>query len=128
MSERIRWIQHKGKKILFVDYSRLQDEEKYLRAIEEMEAEVLKQPKGKKILTLVDGTDSIATTVITERSKRMMATSKESGIPDSPTALVGMTGFKKAIIQAMQFFRPDIHISDSIEAAKDWLIEQVDKQ
>jgi len=127
MSEHVKWIQYKGKRILYVDYSRIRDEQKYLKAIEEMEAEVLKQPKGHKILTLMDMTGSLATTAITERSKKMTATSKEYGIPDSPTALVGLSGFQKAIVQAMQFFRPDIHLAVSIEAAKDWLVEQVNK-
>lgn len=127
MSERIRWIQHKGKKILFVDYSNLRDEKEYLTAIAEMEAEVLKQPKGKKILTLIDFTGSIAFTAITERSKQMTARAKEAGIPDSPTAVVGITGFKKAIVSALQFFRSDIHLFDSIEAGKGWLVEQVDE-
>ena len=127
MSERIQWIEYKGKRILFVDYSKLREEEPYLKAIEEMEAEVLKQPKGTIILTLIDFTGSIATTAITERSKKMTAAAKAAGIPDSPTVLVGIAGFKKSIVQAMQFFRPDIHLADSVEAAKDWLVKQVDK-
>jgi hypothetical protein len=126
-SERVKWIQYKGKRIMHADFSNFKDEAVYLKAIEEMEAEVLQQPKGKKILTLIDFTDSIATTVITERSKQMTTATRAAGIPDSPTALVGVSGYKKAIVQAMQFFRPDIHLSDSIEAAKDWLIEQADK-
>ena len=127
MSNRIQWIQHKGKRILFGNWSGIREEAEYLRAIEELEAEILKQPKGHRVLTLLDQSGSIATPAITERSKRMIATAKEKGIPDSPTALVGNTGFQKAIIQAMQFFRRDIYIADSIEAGKDWLIEQADE-
>jgi hypothetical protein len=34
---------------------------------------------------------------------------KRMGISDSPTALVGNTGFSKAVALANQFFRPDIY-------------------
>jgi hypothetical protein len=37
---------------------------------------------------------------------------------------VGLSGFKMAVVQALAFFRPDLHTADSVEAAKDWLIEQ----
>ena len=48
-----------------------------------------------------------------------MATAKEKGIPDSPTALVGNTGFSKAVALAIQFFRPDLYLADDVEAAKE---------
>ncbi len=124
MSNRFQWIEYKGHKILFVDWSGIRQEADYLKVIEELEAEILKLPKGQKILMLIDQTGSIASLAITDRSKRMMDTAKENGIPDSPTALVGNTGFSKAIVQALQFFRRDLHMADSIEDAKEWLIKQ----
>jgi hypothetical protein len=77
------------------------------------------------MLTLTDVTDTTMTPAITERSKRMVAAAREAGIPDSPTAMVGLTGFQKAVVQAMQFFRDDLYVASDIEAAKDWLVEQV---
>jgi hypothetical protein len=64
---------------------------------------------------------------VTERGKRMTEAARAKGIPDSPTALVGLAGFQRAIVQAMQFFRGDIRMVESVEAGKDWLVEQMEK-
>ena len=52
MQERIQWIQHKGKKILFVDASNIRDEDNFLRILVEAEAQILAQPTGHQYLTL----------------------------------------------------------------------------
>lgn len=125
MGEYTQWIEHKGTKILYVNYADIQDEEVYMRAIDEFEAEVMKQPKGHQVRVLVDVTNSVLTPGITERNKAVEQKARESGLPDSPTALVGLSGFKMAVVQALAFFRPDLYIADSIEAAKAWLAKQV---
>lgn len=73
---------------------------------------------------LVNVTGSVLTPRITERNKEVEKKARESGIPDSPAAMVGSSGFKLVVVQALAFFRPDLYIADSIEAAKDWLVEQ----
>ena len=125
MGKYTQWIEHKGHRILFVDFSGIRDEVEYLGAFDEVEGEILSQPKGQKVLTLLDVSNSVLTRAITERAKRMTAAAKEAGIPDSPTAIVGMRGFQKAVVQAMQFFRQDIYIAESIEAGKDLLIAKM---
>lgn len=128
MSERIYWIKYKGKKILFVDFSGIQDEETYLRAIEQLEAEYLKQPVGHSVPTLIDSTGSVVTPAVTARSRQMIATMRSHGVPSSGiTAVVGVSGFQKAIVQAMRFVVPGLYPADTIEAAKDWLVEQIIK-
>jgi hypothetical protein len=124
MEKRVYWIEHKGKKILYVDYSGLRDEEAYLQVVDEFEREMLKQPAGLRFRTIVNVTDSVLTPRITQRNKEVAARSKARGIPDSPTALVGLTGLKMAVVQAMQFLRPDLHPANSIEEAKEWLVQQ----
>jgi hypothetical protein len=124
MGKYTEWIEHKGAKILCVNYANIQDEEEYLRAIDEFEAVVMDQPKGHQMRVVVDVTDSVLTPGITERNKAVEQKARESGIPNSPTAMVGLSGFKMAVVQALAFFRPDLHIVDSVEAAKDWLVEQ----
>ena len=124
MSEYTKWIEYKGVKILYVNYAGIQNEEEYMRAIDEFEAEIMKQPKGHQMRVLVDVTGSLLTPRITERNKAVEQKARESGIPDSPTALVGLSGFKMAVVQALAFFRPDLYIADSVESAKDWLLKQ----
>ena len=125
MGKYTQWIEHKGVRILLVNYAGLQDEEEYMQAIDEFEAETLSQPTGRKMRVLVDVTGSVLTPRITERNKEVEQKARESGIPDSPTALVGLSGFKMAVVQALAFFRPDLYIAESTEAAKDWLVKQV---
>ena len=48
------FIQHQGVRILFLDFSRIQDPTTLLREIEEARQFVAQQPKRKELLTLVD--------------------------------------------------------------------------
>lgn len=125
MSRYAQWITHKGQRILYVDYSGLVDEEEYLGAIAETEREVLKQPPGRVLPLLFDMTNTRASTAITDRAKGMTDAAKERGIPDSPTVIVGVSGFQRAVVQAMQFLRRDLHLAESIEAGKEWLVQQL---
>ena len=128
MGKYTQWIEHKGAKILLVNYAGIQDEEEYMQAIDEFEAETLSQPPGRKMRVLVEVTGSVLTPRITERNKEVEQKAREKGIPDSPTALVGLSGFKMAVVQALAFFRPDLYIAESVEAAKDWLVKQSIKE
>jgi hypothetical protein len=124
MVKHVQWITHKDREILLVDYSGIRSEEAYLAAIEEFADKVLSQPAGHRVLTLIDVTGSILTPTITERNKEVAEMANERGIPDSPTALVGISGFKLAVVQAMSYFRPDLYVASDRDAAKNWLVEQ----
>lgn len=124
MNERIQWLQHRGKRILLIDLSNMRDEEKLLQMLEEAEAEVLRQPKGEKILTIFNTPNALVTTKITERGKQISDNAKLNGIPNGPVAIISSSGFQKAVISALQVVRKDIHPADSIEAAKEWLVNQ----
>jgi hypothetical protein len=124
MAKHVQWIEHKGKRIIYANYAGIQEETEYLAAIEELEEEICAQPAGTLVPLLINVTDTRMTQAVSSRSKQLMATAKEKGIPDSPTAIEGLSGIQKAVVQAMQFIRPDIQVASSIEAAKDWLVEQ----
>ncbi len=127
MGNRVQWIEHQGKRILFCDYSN-QDEEEYIQTLAETETEVLKQEPGTLILMLIDTTGSLITSKITGRARELAAAARKRGIPSSPTAIVGVSGAaQKAILAAMQFLRPDLRTAESIAAAKDWLVRRLDK-
>jgi len=128
MGNRVQWIEHKGKRILFCDYANIRDEEAFIQAIVETEKEVLKQAPGTLILMLIDATGSRITSKVTGRARELAAKAREKDIPNSPTAIVGVTGpAQKAVFTAMQFLRPDLHAAESIAAAKDWLVGRLDK-
>lgn len=126
MGSRVQWIKHKGKEIIFCDYSNISDEEEFIQAVGETETEVLKQAPGTLILMLIDVTGSRITSTVTGRARELAAEARKKGIPSSPTAIVGVSGpAQKAVVMAMQFLRPDLHIAESIAMAKDWLIGRV---
>lgn len=124
MAQHVSWIEHQGKRIMVVSYAGLKDEEAYLRAVDEFEAATLAQSPGRRFRVIVDVHDSALTPRITQRNKEVMNKAAEHGIPDCPTALVGLSGLKLAVVQALQFFRPDLYVAADFESAKDWLVAQ----
>jgi hypothetical protein len=126
MGNRVEWIKHKGKRILFCDYSNIRDEEEFIRALVETETEVLKQAPGTLILMLIDATGSRITSNVTGKARELAAAARQREIPSSPTAIVGLSSpAQKAIFMAMQFLRPDLRMAESVAAAKDWLVSRV---
>jgi hypothetical protein len=125
MADYFQWIQHKGKRILLIKFAGMKDEKLYVQAIADLEREILRQPRGQFVPLVMDVSDTRVTKAVTERAKQMMATAKAKGVPDSPTALVGLSGTQKAIVMAIQILRPDLHVAASLEDAKDWVVKQL---
>lgn len=125
MSEYWQWIEHKGNRILFIKFTGLKDEKVYVQAIADVEREILRQPKGQLVPLILDVTDTRVTKAVTDRGKQMMETAKAKGIPDSPTALVGLSGAQKAIVLALQVIRSDIHTAANLEDAKEWVVSRL---
>jgi hypothetical protein len=124
MAKYIEWIVYKGHKILLAKFTGITDEKEYMTAFDEMEKEVVQLPKGSRPLTLINVSNSVLSSTITERGKKFVAAKQAAGIPESPTIIVGVSGFAKAIVQAMQFFRKELQMADTMEEAKEWLIKQ----
>ena len=125
MAEYFEWINHKGKRILIARFSGVKEEKVYLEAIDALEREILRQPRGQFIPLVMDVSDTRVTKGVTDKAKKMMATLKEKGVPDSPTALVGLSGAQKAIVMAIQILRPDLHVAGNMDDAKDWVVKQM---
>ncbi|MCP4540377.1 MAG: hypothetical protein GY832_24835 [Chloroflexi bacterium] len=121
MDKQIQWITYKEKRVLFNNYAGLRGDD-YIAAIEETKQELLRHPKGSVILTLTDVSDSVASPDTSKKAKELTAATKGNEIT-TIAATVGMTGIKKSLAQ---FIRKDVHFSDSIQEAKDWLVEQAD--
>jgi hypothetical protein len=119
MSDRVRWIEHKGAEILYVDYSGTSEEE-YVETIEAFKNELLKCPPGS-VVTLTNVADSTITEKVTEKFKELQEQTK--GISKAGAA-IGVTGFKRALAQLI---KRDLHFARSMEEAKDWLAEQANK-
>ena len=118
MSKHVQWIEHKGKRILFCNFSNF-NENQYLEGVDEMEKELMAQQKGSQILHIVDVTNSTMTQKTSDRGKKTVEILKNTGIA-TLTAMVGITGIKKIIAKAIS---KDVFFANDLETAKDWLIE-----
>lgn len=113
-SERVKWIDHKGKRILFIDCAGLSGEA-YLKTLDEVEVEYKKLGQNSS-LVLIDVTGSSSNNQTTERQKKLagMKVAKHA-------AVVGVTGVKKVIASAVN---RSFYYAGSVNAAKDWLASQ----
>lgn len=125
MPDYLQWTEHKGKRILLVKFAGMKDEKEYVEAIAELEREILRQPRGQFVPVIMDVSDTRVTKAVTNRGKQLMETAKAKGVPDSPIALVGLSGAQKAIVLAIQIIRPDLHLCGSVEDAKEWIVKQL---
>ena len=117
MQERIRFIDHKGKKILLVDFSNClaRDVENITRAVPD---HVTVQPRGS-VLVLTDFTGA----AFDQDALRAM---KETAVFDKPfvkkSALIGTQSLPRDFHEAMtSYSRRELLIFKSREEALDWL-------
>ena len=116
--ERVRFIQHKGKEILFLDFSQCKPDEA-LAVIEQSKAVIRKKPEHS-LLTLTDVTDLRFNDTLSHQMKEFTAHNKPYV---RAAAVVGITGLKKILFGAViAFSKRKIHAFDSIEQAKEWLV------
>ena len=113
------WETHKGKKIFFARYGHLTIED-YRAEIDAVEKEMLRQPRDS-VLLLVD----IAGLIITPEALNL---AKNVALHSQPyvrkTALLGMTGARKAIVDIIvKFSGMKVEAFETVEQAKDWLVQ-----
>jgi hypothetical protein len=118
VSERVKFIKHGGRDILFLNFVDCSAND-VLRTIDEAKQVIGKQPEGS-LLTLTDVTNARFNEVVTERMKDFTTHNKRYV---KAAAIIGLSGIKKIIFEAvMMFSRRKIHIFDNIIEAKDWLV------
>lgn len=92
MSDRVSWIEYKGAKILYVDYSETSEEE-FIKTIDEFKNELLKQTPGS-VVTLTNITNAAITDAVRKKLKEL---AKQTKGMSKGAAAIGVTGFKKAL-------------------------------
>ena len=120
--ERARFITHRGQRILFVDYSELQDEDEILATIDAAKALIVQEPEESVlVLTYVHGAKSTA--AVTQAMKEFAASNKPYVLA---SVVVGMSPVHRIIFEAVRLFsKRDIRACDSLVEGKDWLVQQV---
>jgi hypothetical protein len=59
------------------------------------------------------------------KSKEVAAATRTAGLPDGPTAVVGLNRLQKAVAQ---LFGRGSHYFDSLDQAKEWLVREEEKR
>lgn len=119
--ERVRFIEHRGQRVLLLDYSGLSDERAMLEMVEERTEIVSREPRGS-VLTLADLTGAQLTKLVVQRVK-------EANVLDHPfvrrAALVGVESAQpKGAVEAVGTFAAK-HWGRfaTRQEALDWLVE-----
>lgn len=118
---RTNFIEHKGVRIAFLDFSNVTSAEEALAAIEEAGRFVQSQPlRSVRTLTYVAG--SRFNGDVLEAVKRLAVNNRPYVIAG---AVVGLSGLLTVVYTTvMRFSKRNIPAFGSLEAAKDWLVTQ----
>ncbi len=117
-TDRVRFIRHQEKEILFLDFSNSATDD-VLKTIEVAKQLIGTKPE-KSLLTLTDVTNARFNEEVGDGMKRFTAYNKPYV---KAAAVVGITGLKKIIFGAvMAFSQRKIEAFDDLEAAKRWLV------
>jgi len=118
----VQWIEHKGVRIIFLNGKGLNEADNF-SAQEELKEELLRDRSSPPVL--VDLSKTAMTQQTANKSKEVAAATKAAGLPDGPTAVVGLNKLQKAVAQ---LFSRGSHFFDSIEEAKEWLVREENKR
>ena len=120
---RSKWITHRGRRILYSDYTRYSVED--FSALQEelaaVETEICSQPEDS-VLLITDVTGSVASREAVELFKESAARSKKHVFKN---AVIGITGLKKILFDAVvRFSGQNARAFDDLQKGKDWLAGQ----
>ena len=115
--ERVTFINHNGKEILFVDFSNCKPGDVFL-VIDEVKRTIRTRPENS-VLTLTDVTNMRFDDRVSDQMKEYTAHNKPYV---RAAAVVGVEGVKKVILNAVMLFsKRKFQTFDTIERAKNWL-------
>ena len=118
--ERTRFIEHRGKRILLLEYVGIHDPQEALAAIRNSMKVVAAEP-AKSLVILTDVTNARYNAEVLQAMKEMAARN-EPHVKIS--AIVGVTGLLRIAYQAVILFsRRNIRVFLSRPEALDWLVD-----
>ena len=118
---RSNWIEHKGKKIFYQDFSQNFYNAAAVKAeLEEVQKIVTAAPQNS-VLALSDFRD---TSIAGDLLSAMNAASKATKAHVRKTAVLGVTGIKRQLADLLtRLTGQPLKYFDNIESAKNWLVE-----
>ncbi len=117
----VKFIIHKGKKIIIQDVSGSKDIEFNMKTFDKTESIIVQQP-NKSVLLITNLTDA---SYNREAVRRLKIFSMNITPYVKASTVVGVVGLKKVILQSIiRLTKRTIKICNSVEEAKQWLAEQ----
>lgn len=119
-----RWMLWKGKRYLYQDFTNFERNLDALRReVDDADEAILREPKGS-VLAIADLTGTVTNTQVVDLFKES-ATRTNGWV--AKQAVVGIGGVQKVLAQIVaRFSRQPLHLFTSIEAARDWLVDEKD--
>ena len=115
--ERVQFIQHKGRKILHLNFAECKSPE-VLQVIEQAKFTIKSQPL-QSVYMLTDVTNAAFNSAVSDSMKDFVLHNKPYVVA---SAVVGVTGLKQIIFNAvMKLSGRKLTAIETIDAAKDWL-------
>jgi hypothetical protein len=119
--ERVKWIEHKGKLILYEDFSGLQAQEDIYEVTDTSTALICKQPEAS-VLLLTNVTGARYNPSIVNRLKE---NSKLTTPYMRAYVIVGIKGLALVILESFKAFTGlDVKLCNTLEEGKEWLVRQ----
>lgn len=118
---RVRFIEHRGVRMLLIDFSSLQQTEEILREVE-IAREVVAGQRPASLRTLTHVKGARYTPPVMEALKQLTVHNKPYV---TAAAVVGMEGLHRVLFRAVVLFsRRNIEAFDTLDEARDWLASQ----
>ena len=122
MSDRVRWIEHQGLKILLEDFTALPEAE-FVKAIQEAEKVMLES--GDKVIYVLSKMIDVRMTDVTKQTgQALVDNTKAKGIT-LHTTMLGLSKLQRIIANAVV---RDVYFGKTEEDAKEWLLKQAEKE
>ncbi len=120
MDERIRFIEHRGKQILLVDFSHA-DAREMILVLEELRATAAQYPR-ESLVTLCDYTDSTVDHAVATKIKEVLTLDRPFV---TKTAWLGAESIPHAFMENFRSFsQREIATFKAREEAMDWLVKE----
>ena len=121
MGDRVRWIEHKGLRILYEEYSNLPEDD-LVKTIQEAEsAAIASGDKDVFIITMM--ADIRMTDKVREVGQEFVDNTKANGI----TIHVAILGLSKIQRMLANVIKRDMYFAKNEEDAKEWLVKHAEK-